>query len=113
MAEPSVVLTDAARDALERVRAELSGDLTLVIGNGCCDSTAPFLFSRYMAGPAERRVGEVEGVPVLLDEALVDLFEDRQVVIDAREGRGSEADSFSCETELGLRFSIDRLSTAR
>ena len=29
------------------------GALSLVIGNGCCDSTAPFLFEAYMAGPGE------------------------------------------------------------
>ena len=58
-----VVLTDAAADALERVRGSLGDDLTLLIGNGCCDSTAPFLFSRYAPGPAETHVGEVAGVP--------------------------------------------------
>ena len=38
-----------------------------MIGNGCCDSTAPFLFSDYMAGPNEMLVCEVDGVPVYLD----------------------------------------------
>jgi uncharacterized protein (DUF779 family) len=110
VAQPSVVLTDQAREALGRVRAELGPDLTLVIGNGCCDSTAPFLFSRYMAGPGERRVGEADGVPVFLDEALVELFAGREVVIDAGPAKGD--DSFSAETELGLRFSMDRLPAA-
>ena len=31
---------------------------SLVIGNGCCDSTAPFLFADYLAGPNEREVGD-------------------------------------------------------
>ena len=107
-----VVLTAAAEEALGRVRSERGEDLTLVIGNGCCDSTAPFLFSRYAAGPAEARVGEVAGVPVMLDAALLELFEGREVVIDAREGSGSEEDSFSCETELGLRLTMERLPAA-
>ena len=102
-----VVLTDAAADALERVRGSLGEDLTLLIGNGCCDSTAPFLFSRYAPGPAETHVGEVAGVPVHLDAALVPLFDGREVVIDAREDPGG--DSFSAETELGLRFTMERL----
>ena len=39
------------------MRAERSGELSLVIGNGCCDSTAPFLFEDYLAGPNEERIG--------------------------------------------------------
>ena len=103
----SVVLTEAAAGAVERVRGELGDDLTLLIGNGCCDSTAPFLFSRYAPGPAETRVGEVAGVPVHLDAALVDLFAGREVVIDVRDDPGG--DSFSAETELGLRFTMERV----
>jgi len=103
----SVVLTDAAAGAVERVRGELGDELTLLIGNGCCDSTAPFLFSRYAPGPAETHVGEVAGVPVHLDAALVDLFAGREVVIDVRDDPGG--DSFSAETELGLRFTMERL----
>ena len=102
-----LVLTAAARDALERTREARGEDLAFVIGNGCCDSTAPFLFSTYMAGPAERHVGDVEGVPVLLDESLVDLFSGYEVVIDA--GPDPGGDSFSCETELGVRFSMERV----
>jgi hypothetical protein len=102
-----VVLTDAAAEALRRVRADLGDELVLLIGNGCCDSTAPFLFSRYVPGPAEARVGEVAGVPVHLDASLVALFEGREVVIDVRDDPGG--DSFSAETELGLRFTMERL----
>jgi uncharacterized protein (DUF779 family) len=107
MARVEVVLTDTARDALARVRDDRGGDLTFVIGNGCCDSTAPFLFTAYMSGPAEALVGEVEGVPVVLETALVDLFDGYEVVIDAAPDPGG--DSFSCETELGVRFSMERL----
>ena len=107
MAAVDVVLTAAAASAVERVRSETGGDLTLVIGNGCCDSTAPFLFSRYAPGPAEARVGEVGGVPVHLEAALLGLFEGREVVIDVREDPGG--DSFSAETELGLRLTMERM----
>lgn len=100
------MLTDAAAGALERVRAELGDDLTFVIGNGCCDSTAPFLFCRHMR-TGEAHVGEVAGIPVLLDAALISLFDGREVVIDA--GPDPGGDSFSAESELGLRFSMERL----
>ena len=111
MSRVGVVLTPAASEALERTRGERGDDLTFVIGNGCCDSTAPFLFATYMAGPGERHVGEVDGVPVLLDAALADLFEGYEVVIDA--GPDPGGDSFSCETEFGLRFSMERVPVPR
>jgi uncharacterized protein len=104
-----VVLTDAARELLERVRSERSGELSLVIGNGCCDSTAPFLFEAHVSGPGEARIGEVDGIPVLLDAGLVELFEGREVVVDAGPAGGVGEDSFSCESELGMRFTLHRL----
>jgi uncharacterized protein (DUF779 family) len=106
-----VVLTASASDALGRTRAQRGDDLTFVIGNGCCDSTAPFLFAAYIAGPAELHVGEVEGVPVFLDASLSQLFDGYEVVIDA--GADPGGDSFSCETELGLRFSMERVPVPR
>jgi len=102
-----VVMTDAARDALAQARSALGDDLTIVIGNGCCDSTAPFLFNHHFAGIAEERIADVDGVPVMLDRSLLDLFAGREVVIDA--GPDPGGDSFSAETELGLRFSMERL----
>jgi len=111
MSSVDVVLTAAATDALRRTREQRGDDLVLVIGNGCCDSTAPFLFASYVGGPGEQRVGEVEGVPVLLDAALIDLFDGYEVVIDA--GPDPGGDSFSCETELGVRFSMERLPVPR
>jgi uncharacterized protein (DUF779 family) len=102
------VLTDAATELLARVRAERSGPLSMVIGNGCCDSTAPFLFESYLAGPNEARVGELDGVEVLLDGGLVQLFDGREVVIDAG-AADAAGDSFSCESELGMRFTLERM----
>src|ERR687889_815561 len=107
MSSVGVVLTRAASEALDRTRDARGQDLTFVIGNGCCDSTAPFLFAAYVGGPGEQRVGEVGGVPVLLDASLVDLFEGYEVVIDA--GPDPGCGSFSCETELGVRFSMERV----
>ena len=103
----TVVLTDAAADVVARVRATRPGDLSLVIGNGCCDSTAPFLFEGYLQGPNEREVAEIDGVRVLLDDAIARSFEGREVVVDA--GGDPQPDSFSCESELGYRFFLERL----
>ena len=105
--EVRVVLTDAAAEVVARVRATRGGDLSLVIGNGCCDSTAPFMFEGYLQGPNEREVAVLDGVRVLLDEAIARSFEGREVVVDA--GGDPQPDSFSCESELGFRFFLDRL----
>jgi uncharacterized protein (DUF779 family) len=102
-----VALTDTAAEVVREVRAARSGELALVIGNGCCDSTAPFLFEDYLAGPTEREVGEHAGVRVLVDDAIVHSFAGREVVIDV--ARDPQPDSFSCEAELGYRFVLDRL----
>jgi uncharacterized protein (DUF779 family) len=102
-----VVLTDAAAEVVARVRATRPGGLSLVIGNGCCDSTAPFLFEDYLQGPNEREVAELEGVRILLDDAIARSFEGREVVVDA--AGDPQPDSFSCESELGYRFFLERL----
>jgi uncharacterized protein (DUF779 family) len=103
-----VVLTAAAADVIRRVKEQQEGRrLSLVIGNGCCDSTAPFLFADYMAGPTERLVAEAEGVQVFVDDLVAASFAGREVVVDASDD--AQSDSFSCEAELGYRFSLDRL----
>jgi uncharacterized protein (DUF779 family) len=93
---------------IRRVKERQEGrPLSLVIGNGCCDSTAPFLFADYMAGPTERFVTETDGVQVLVDDLVAASFAGREVVVDAE--HDPQSDSFSCEAELGYRFSLDRL----
>lgn len=104
---PKVVLTDAARELLERVRSERGKGLSMVIGNGCCDATAPYLFMDYLPGPNEHEIGSVEGVPVFLDESVTGAFATTEIVVDARDD--PQPDSFSCESELGGRFVLDRL----
>jgi uncharacterized protein (DUF779 family) len=104
----TVVLTDTAKEVIGRVRERRGDDLSLVIGNGCCDSTAPFLFAGYFAGPNEREVEGVVGVRVFVEDGIAKSFEGREVVVDASEG-DVPPDSFSCEAELGFRFTLDRL----
>jgi uncharacterized protein (DUF779 family) len=110
MQRASVVLTDNALEVLARVRDERHDGLSLVIGNGCCDSTAPFLFANYLPGPNELLVAEVADVPVFLDKTLEHSFAGTEIVIDAQPDR--QSDSFSCEAELGYRLCLERLPAA-
>ena len=59
-----VLATERAADVVRRVAASGREDLVLVLGTGCCDSTAPYLYDRYLPGADAVRVGEVAAVPV-------------------------------------------------
>jgi uncharacterized protein len=100
-------MTEPALELLKRVKSERREGLALVIGNGCCDATAPYLFADYLPGPNEHEVGRIDNVPVLLDEGIASGFDGTEVVVDVRDD--SQEDSFSCETELGQRFCLERL----
>jgi uncharacterized protein (DUF779 family) len=103
-----IVLTPSAREALRAVAGTRTEKLSLVIGNGCCDSTAPFLFADYLAGPNERLVDRVGDVDILVDQSLEPSFSASEFVVDAVRD-GASADSFSCEAELGYRFHLKRM----
>lgn len=80
-------------------------DLVLVLGTGCCDSTAPFLYDRYYPGPDVVEVGRVAGVAVLAQRWLADLYaEGDGLELDV--DRDAVSDSFSLETEHGCRFTL-------
>ena len=77
----------------------------MVLGTGCCDSTAPFLYDRYYAGPDAVRVGEVAGVPVFAHRWLADLYaEDDALEVDVDEHVVN--DSLSLESEYDCRFTL-------
>jgi hypothetical protein len=47
-------------------------------------------------------------VPVFVEDGIAKSFAGREVVLDATAG-DVQPDSFSCEAELGFRFTLDRL----
>ena len=94
--------TPAAEATVTRAKASRSGALTITIGTGCCESTAPFLYEDFWPGPDQAVVGEVAGVAVYAPEYLRALYpEDDTVTIDVFEG---PAESMSIETEWGCRL---------
>ncbi len=101
----NVSATVRAEAAVRKVAASGREDLVMVLGTGCCDSTAPFLFDRYYPGPDVVEVGRVEGVPVFAHRWLADLYsEGYRLEIDADEGVVN--DSFSLESEHDCRFTL-------
>lgn len=97
-----ITATDAAVRVVERARADRRGTLTVTIGTGCCESTAPFLYEDFWPGPDQERIGEVAGVAVYAPEYLRRLYPgDEAVVLDAHH---ELAESLSIETEYGSRL---------
>jgi uncharacterized protein (DUF779 family) len=97
--------TGQAEAVVRKVASGGRDELVLVLGTGCCDSTAPFLYDRYYAGADVVRVGEVSGVPVLAHRWLADLYADSEgLEVDVDEEVVS--DSFSLETEYDCRFTL-------
>ena len=77
----------------------------MVLGTGCCDSTAPFLYDRYYPGADAVAVGEVAGVPVYAHRWLADLYEGSPALeVDVDEGLVN--DSLSLESEFDCRFTL-------
>jgi uncharacterized protein (DUF779 family) len=77
----------------------------MVLGTGCCDSTAPFLYDRYYPGPDVVEVGSVAHVPILAHRWMADLYADAEgLEIDVDEDFPN--DSFSLESEYDARFTL-------
>lgn len=94
--------TAGAEEVVERALGARSGALTITIGTGCCESTAPFLYEDFWPGPDQEAIGEVAGVTVYAPEYLRALYPgDDAVVVDVFEG---PAESMSIETEWGCRL---------
>jgi uncharacterized protein len=100
----NVLATEAAQRAVQRVAESGRTDLVMVLGTGCCDSTAPFLYDRYEPARDAVRVGEVDGVAIYAPAFLARLYEGDRLVVDLDED--VVADSFSLETEHACRFTL-------
>ena len=100
-----VRVTARAEAVVRKVAEGGREDLVMVLGTGCCDSTAPFLYDRYYAGPDVVEVGWVGDVPVLAHRWLADLYRDGDgLELDVE--KGVVSDSFSLESEYECRFTL-------
>ncbi|MCU1371315.1 MAG: hypothetical protein JWO77_2509 [Ilumatobacteraceae bacterium] len=97
-----VTATNRARTVIEEMGTRRAGVLTVTIGTGCCESTAPFLYEDFWPGPDQAPVGEVGDVVVYAPEYLRTQYPgDDGVVLDVVD---ELAESLSVETELGCRL---------
>jgi uncharacterized protein (DUF779 family) len=100
-----VTATPGAAAVVGRVQAGGRENLVIVLGTGCCDSTAPFLYDNYLPEPDAEPVGEVAGVTVLAPGWLARLYSgEATLIVDVDEGVLN--DSFSLESEYDCRFTL-------
>jgi len=97
-----VAITPKAAEVVARIRSERHGPLSFTIDGGCCEGTAPHLLADAVLTPAAKQIGEVAGVPVYLQPAMVETYAVARLTIDVVEEPLS--DSMSLETAHGLRF---------
>jgi uncharacterized protein (DUF779 family) len=94
--------TERAREVIAEMGRRRTGTLTITIGTGCCESTAPFLYEDFWPGPDQAPVGEVGEVVVYAPEYLRTQYPgDDGVTLDVV---SELAESLSVETELGCRL---------
>ena len=97
-----VLVTDAALDLIERLRAK-HGKLMFHQSGGCCDGSSPMCYpeGEFRVGGSDVKLGEIGGVPFYMDADQFDYWKHTQLIIDVVPGRGS---GFSLEAPEGLRF---------
>lgn len=99
-----MLITASARagEVVAEMATRRPGTLTVTIGTGCCESTAPFLYEDFLPGADMEPVGEVEGVVIWAPEYLRRLYPgDQGPRLDVAD---ELAESLSVETELGVRL---------
>ena len=98
-----VSATPAALALIERLKAQHGDALLFHQSGGCCDGSAPMLFSRaeFLVGDADVQLGTIGGVPFYMGRAQFEYWQHTQLIIDAIPGNGG---MFSLERPTGLRF---------
>ena len=101
----NVTVTGQAEEMVRRVRAAGRENLIMVLGTGCCDSTAPFLYDNYLPEPDAQPVGAIDGVTIVAPKWLAALYpDDEGLVVDVDTGVAN--DSLSLESEYDSRFTL-------
>jgi uncharacterized protein (DUF779 family) len=99
-----VKVTPEAEKVVARIAEQGREDLVIVLGTGCCDSTAPFLYDRYVVESDAVRVGETVGTPIVAHAWLAKLYGEGELILDVDEG--VVTDSFSLESDLDCRLTL-------
>jgi uncharacterized protein (DUF779 family) len=102
LAEQRVIATEAAREAVRRLRAA-RGPLMFVQSAGCWAGSFPMCFpeGEYLTGDGGLLLGLIEGSPFYIDQRLCQAWRSAQLVVDIAPGR---PEGFSLAAGEDLRF---------
>ncbi|HTQ69031.1 MAG TPA: DUF779 domain-containing protein [Solirubrobacteraceae bacterium] len=87
MDQAGVTVTEAALDAIERLRAE-HGPLAFFQSGGCCDGSLPICLKEgeLPPGPGDTLLGSPGGAPFYVDADQYRRWNRPHLVLDVREG---------------------------
>ncbi len=87
MVEANVTATDAALDAIERLRAE-HGALAFFQSGGCCDGSLPICLEdgELSPGPGDTLLGSLGGAPFYIDAEQYRRWGNPRLVLDVQAG---------------------------
>jgi len=99
---PRVRATEAARALIEQLRGQ-HGELLFYQSHGCCAGSAPMCFAAHelKLNADDRRLGDVDGVPVYASLAQCDYLAGLQMTLDVAPGNSG---SFGLEDGSGRHF---------
>ena len=102
LAEQRVIATEAAREAVRRLRAA-RGPLMFVQSAGCCAGSVPMCFpdGEFLTGPGDLLLGSVAGCPFYIDQRLYHAWHPGQLILDVAPG---PPEGFSLAAGEGLHF---------
>jgi hypothetical protein len=111
VAEGRVIATEAARQAVYRLRA-VRGPLMFVQSAGCCDGSAPMCFpaGEYLTGPGDILLGRIAGCPFYMDARQYRAWHPELLVLDVEPGM---PEGFSLAAGEGLHFVTRTSAPAR
>lgn len=102
LAEQRVIATEAAREAVSRLRAA-RGPLMFVQSAGCCAGSVPMCFpdGEFLTGPGDLLLGSVAGCPFYIDRRLYEAWHPAQLIVDVAPG---PPEGFSLPAGEGQHF---------
>ena len=100
--EQRVIATEAARQAVNRLRAA-RGPLMFVQSAGCCAGSVPMCFpaGEFILGDADLLLGMIEDCPIYIDARTYQTWDHPQLVLDVAPGN---PEGFSLGPGGGMHF---------
>ena len=104
MTEPTrVTATQAAHQAIARLRAALEGSVMFVQSAGCCAGSTPMCFpnGEFLIGENDVLMGVIDGCPFYIDARLDTAWGVSELMLDVGDG---DPEGFSLPAGTGKHF---------